>query len=466
MQCDGGLGAAVCISKPVMNSSAVLEEETAVEPKPAGILVGIEGRADDALPVWFAEQQRAAWTQFQSLPVPARTDQAWRFSNIGALDLSSYRLAPPVSEEDGRDILERSVLLDQTSGRLVFADDHILERDVLPEKLRKAGVIFQPLERAMIEHEELFRRNFMSQPATLGSAKFAALHEAFVRSGIFLYVPRGIEIEFPLETFHWLHAENAAVFPHTLVVTEEMAKVTLVENFRSSNRQRRGFACGVNDLIVGPGAKVTYICAQDWSENAVSIQINATTVARDAAALNLHLALGGKYSRMESLSRLTGEGGRSDMLAVAVVDGSREFDARTLQDHASPRTASDLLFKNALNDRARTTFGGLIRVEPHAHFTDAYQKVRNLLLSDDSEANSMPGLEILADNVRCTHGATSGQLDEDEMFYLLARGIPASVARQLLVGGFLNEVLERLPEPVLVEKLEALIAERFARRAS
>jgi len=443
------------------NSSAVLEEETAAMPQTAGILGGIQGRTDDALPAWFADQQRAAWTQFQSLPMPARTDQAWRFSNLAALDLSPYSAVGPVSEADGREILERSTGLDQISGRLVFADDHILERDVLSEKLRKTGVIFQPLERAMIEHEDLFRRHFMSQPAKLGSAKFAALHEAFVRSGIFLYVPRGVEVELPFETFHWLHAENAAIFPHTLVVADELSKVTLVENFRCTDRQRPGFACGVNDLIVGAGAKVTYVCAQDWSDRTVSFQINATAVARDAAAINLHLALGGKFSRMESLSRLTGEGARSDMLAVAVVADNQEFDARTLQDHVSPRTASDLLFKNALHDRGRTTFGGLIRVEPHAHFTDAYQKVRNLLLSDDAEANSMPGLEILADNVRCTHGATSGQLDEDEMFYFLARGIPAPIARQLLVGGFLYEVLERLPDRVLIEKLESLIATKF-----
>ena len=443
------------------NSSAVLEEETAIERKKAAILSGISGRDEEGLPAWFVEQQRSAWSQFQSVPMPARTDQAWRFSNIGALDLSPYFAAGPVSEEDGREILERSTNLDQTSGRLIFADDHILERDVLSEKLRKAGVIFQPLERAMIEHEDLFRRHFMSQPATLGSAKFAALHKAFVRSGIFLYVPPGIEIELPLETFHWLHAANAAIFPHTLVVAEEMSKVTLVENFRSTDPHCPGFACGVNDLIVGPGAKVAYICAQAWSDCSLSVQINATTVERDASAMNLHLALGGKYSRMESLSRLTGDGGRSDMLAIAVVEGAQEFDARTLQDHVSPHTASDLLFKNALSDRGRTTFGGLIRVEPHAHYTDAYQKVRNLLLSDDAEANSMPGLEILADNVRCTHGATSGQIDEEEMFYFLARGIPEPVARHLLVAGFLNEVLERLPDRVLVEKLESLIGVQF-----
>ena len=443
------------------DSSAVLEEETVSEPENNGILSGHRDQRDETVPAWFADQRGAAWTQFQSLPMPARTDQAWRFSNIAALDLSPYRISAPVSEEDAREILHRSTGLNETAGRLVFADDHLLERSIFSEKLRKAGVIFQPLGRAMLEHEELFRRHFMSQPAALGSAKFAALHEAFVKSGTFLYVPPGVEVEWPLETFHWLHAENAAIFPHTLVVAEEMAKVTLLEHFHSTNRGRPGFSCGVNDLIVGAGAKVTYICAQDWSEKTLSIQINATTVARDASALNLHLALGGKYSRMESLSRLAGEGSRSDMLAVAVMDGSREFDARTLQDHGSPHTASDLLFKNALSDRARTTFGGLIRVERHAHFTDAYQKVRNLLLSDDAEANSMPGLEILADNVRCTHGATSGQIDEDEMFYLLARGIPAPVARHLLVGGFLNEVLERLPDRVLVEKLESLIAAKF-----
>jgi Fe-S cluster assembly protein SufD len=447
------------------NSSALLEETATAQPKTAGILGGIQRQRDDTLPAWFIDQQRAAWTQFQSLPMPARTDQAWRFSNIGALDLSPYSPVGALPDADGGEILDRSISLDKTSGRLVFVDDHFLERDVLSETLRKAGVIFQPLERAMIEHEELFRRYFMSQPATLGSAKFAALHEAFVRSGIFLYVPRGVEVELPLETFHWLHAENAAIFPHTLVVAEELSKVTLVENFRSTDRRRPGFACGVNDLIVGAGARVTYVCAQDWSEQTLSIQINATTVARDATALNLHLALGGKFSRLESLSRLTGEGAHSDMLAVSIGDDSQEFDARTLQDHVSPRTYSDLLFKNALNGKARNTFGGLIRVEPHAHFTDAYQKVRNLLLSDDAEANSMPGLEILADNVKCSHGATSGQLDEDEMFYLLARGIPAPVACQLLVGGFLNEVLERLPDAVLVAKLEALIADKFAQRA-
>ncbi len=347
------------------------------------------------------------------LPNPTRKDQPWRFSNVDVLNLASYQSGNPPSDYDRAEILERSLALDGKSGRLIFANDYLLERDALPESLHKSGVIFQPLERALTEHEELVRRHFMTQPAALGSAKFAALHRAHVRAGTFVYVPRGIELELPIEIFHWLADENAAVFPHLLLVADEMSKVTVIEHFRSVEKTRHGFACGVNDLIAGRGATVKYVCTQRWNENVVALQINATTVERDASAMSLNLHLGGAYSH----------------------------------------TTSDLLYKNALSDRSRTIFGGLIRVEPHAHFTDAYQKVRNLLLSDDAEANSMPGLEILADNVKCSHGATSGQVDEEEMFYLLSRGIPEIVAKQLVVAGFLDEVIGRLSDPLIGDYL-------------
>src|SRR5438105_5506359 len=413
-------------------------------------------------PDWFGDQQRAAWKQFEALPKPTRKDQAWRFANVDRLDLTPFKFGGTLSDDDRVEILDQSRELDAVAGRLIFAGDELVHRDVISDQLRQRGVIFQPLERAMVEHTDLFRKHFMSQPAKLGSAKFAALHQALVSSGTFLYVPRGVEVELPIEIFHWLNGENASVFPHLLLVTDELAKVTMIEHFRSLDRHLTGFACGVNDLIAGPGAKVTYVCAQTWGENVRALQMNTTTVDHDASALSLNLHLGAKYSRFESLSRLIGEGGRSDLLAVSVANGSQEFDARTLQDHISAHTASDLLYKNALSDRARTTFGGLIRVEPHAHFTDAYQKVRNLLLSDDSEANSMPGLEILADNVRCTHGATSGQIDADELLYLRTRGIPVPIAQRLIVSGFLNEVLQRLDHEAIADYLRRLIEYKFA----
>jgi Fe-S cluster assembly protein SufD len=414
------------------------------------------------LPDWFREHQRAAWKQFESLPQPTRKDQAWRFSNVGLLDLAPFNISAPLSEDDRKNILRYSRGLDQHAGRMIFANDQLVERDVVSDDLKKRGVIFQPLDRAIVEHADLFRKYFMSTEATLGSAKFAALHKALVSSGTFLFVPRGLEIELPIEIFHWLRHDNMSVFPHLLLVADELAKVTVIEHFRSSDQRAAGFACGVNDLIAGPGAKVTYVCTQTWGENVIALQMNSTIVDHDASAMSLNLHVGSRYSRFESLSRLIGEGGRSDLLAVAVAKHQQEFDARTLQDHISPRTASDLLYKNALDDRARTIFGGLIRVEPHAHFTDAYQKVRNLLLSDDAEANSMPGLEILADNVRCTHGATSGQIEEDQMFYLRSRGIPTKIAQRLLVTGFLDEVIQRLDQPAIAAYLHRLIEDKFA----
>jgi Fe-S cluster assembly protein SufD len=452
------------MTNPTAVLDDVMELESPQEQSEPAILSGPSDARTADLPGWFHEQQRAAWAKFETLPYPNRKDQPWRFSSVNALDLSSYKQGGSLMQTERDEILERSTGLDAVAGRLIFADDQLLRRDPLPEALLKRGLLLMPLERALLEHEELFRRHFMAQPAPLGSAKFAALHEAFAKSGTFLYVPRGVEVELPIEIFHWLHGENAAVFPHTLLIADDLSKVTVIEHFRSVHRDRGGFACGVNDLVVGQGAKVNYICAQTWNDKVLSIQINATTVARDASGLSLNVHLGGAYSRFESLSRLTGEGARSDLLAVCVADGSQEFDARTLQDHISPHTTSDLLYKNALTDRARNTFGGLIRVEPHAHFTDAYQTVRNLLLSDDAEANSMPGLEILADNVKCSHGATSGQIDEDEMFYLLSRGIPLPVARQLLVSGFLNEVVDRLDHPAINALVHQLIEAKFARR--
>src|SRR6266566_673525 len=191
-------------------------------------------------PDWFREQQREAWRQFESLPSPTRKDQLWRFSNVDLLDLSPFKFGGILGDDERAAILDQSRGLDEVAGRMVFAGDQLIERDVISDQLKKRGVIFQSLERAMVEHADLFRKYFMSQPAVLGSAKFAALHQALVSSGTFLYVPRGVEIELPIEIFHWLHGENASVFPHLLLVTDELAKVTVIESFCSVDRSANG----------------------------------------------------------------------------------------------------------------------------------------------------------------------------------------------------------------------------------
>jgi len=407
-------------------------------------------------PEWFAKLQADAWKEFESEPVPARTDELWRFSSIKNLVLDSYQPASEWSEWDPQFLSGRT--FGDPAGRLIFANERLISCEIFDRQLLDRGVLFLPLERALEEHPELLREHFMAQPVRLGSRKFAALHKASVRSGSVVLIPRQVEVAQPFEVFHFVGRDHVAVFPHTLVIAEEGSKVTLLENFVSVGESRKGFACGVNDLVARPGSHLTYISTQDWSRDFVSIQINSTAADRDSSVLNLSLNFGGRYSRLESVSRMIGSGARSDMLSISVASGDQEFDQRTLQDHLQPNTTSDLLYKNALSDRARTVFSGLIKVEPGAHRTDAYQKVRNLLLSDEAEANSMPGLEILADDVRCTHGATSGQIEPEELFYLLSRGIPERVAKALVVKGFLNEVVDRLPGATLTEHLHEQIA--------
>jgi Fe-S cluster assembly protein SufD len=443
---------------------ATTEERPRVNHDDAALILasGPAGRENHAFADWFGQLRFEGWKAFHDAPLPARTDEAWRFATIKTLDLSGYRRALPVEDSVASELIRRSAGSLETAGRMIFANDQLLSREVYAAALEAQGVIWKPLDQAVAEHQSLVSRHFMAQEVVLGSKKFAALHQANVRAGTFLYVPKNTEVALPLETLHWLHGRNGSVFPHTLIIVGENSKVTVIDRFESSDDQEPGFACGVNDLILETGAKLTYVNVQNWSRQALAFQINSTVVGRDASAVNMALNLGGKYARTESVSRLIGEGGRSDMLALSVAEGSQEFDQRTLQDHRKPATASDLLYKNSLNDQARTIFAGLIRVEPGAHRTDAYQKVRNLLLSDDAEANSMPGLEILADEVRCTHGATSGQMDEEELFYMLSRGIPLREAQQLIVFGFLNEVIERLGNDAIAEELRGLVGRKFA----
>jgi Fe-S cluster assembly protein SufD len=282
-------------------------------------------------------------------------------------------------------------------------------------------------------------------------------------------VPRGVEVAAPIVIHHLVTGPASAIFPHTLVIAEENSKVTVIDLFYSDARLSLPggavsvphFACGANDLYAGHGAQLTYAGAQAWSYETLSLQFNSTVVRRDARVQSLNLHLGGRQSRHESLSQLQAPGAFSEMLALTVADGTQEFDQRTLQIHQAPNTKSDLLYKNSLRDQAKTIFSGLIVVDADAQRTDAYQSNRNLMLSEDAEANSLPGLEIQANDVRCTHGATSSRIDPEQEFYLQARGIRKEAADQLLTFGFFEEVLNRLASDDLHAALRSLIETQF-----
>jgi len=409
------------------------------------------------LPAWWLERKQAAYEKFVSLPLPKRTNESWRFSNIGGISLEGFGLRPATKAT----ITPMDIA---TAAELTFVNNVAVAGGDLRERFNlPPGVIVSTLSAAAVKHPDLLKAHFMAQPQKLGSDKFAALHTAFVRDGAFVYIPRGVELSAPVLITHIASGSGSAVFPHTLVIAEENSKATIVDMFVSEDAEPH-FACGANDLYAGHGAHLTYVGTQAWSRDTLSFQFNSTVVRRDARVQSLNLHVGGRQARHESLSQLQAPGAFSEMLALTVADRKQEFDQRTLQIHQAPNTKSDLLYKNALRDQSKTIFSGLIIVDPDAQKTDAYQSNRNLMLSEEAEANSLPGLEIQANDVRCTHGATSSRIDPEQEFYLQSRGIAKEMADELLTFGFFEEVLGRLESEPLHDALRAVIQTRFTKQ--
>lgn len=409
------------------------------------------------IPHWFSARQQAAKARYESLPAPRRGDETWRFSNLKQLDFSGFSQSAH-APTDCAGLVARSFGTSATAAKFVFVNDHLVHQEAnLP-----AGVVCLPLAQALGSYSELVEQFFMKQETRLGSAKFAAWHEASLTNGLFVHTDANVEIEGVIEVHHWISGSDIVVFPHTLVVAGANSKVRVVDVFRSADDLSPGLAVAFNDLYAGPGASLDYAAIQSLNEVTRIIQINETSAARDASAKGFILNTGASWARNESLSRLEGPGSRSDMLSVSLPAREQEYDQRTFQHHVSQGAYSDLLYKNSLYDFSKTIFSGLIFVDEGAHNTDAYQTCRNLLMSDTCEANSMPGLEINADQVKCSHGSTSSQIHDDEIFYLRARGIDAVRARQLIARGFSVEVVERLVCEPLEELILKFIDEKFA----
>jgi Fe-S cluster assembly protein SufD len=410
------------------------------------------------LPQWFAGRATAAWTTFESLPIPSVKDEHWRYSNAKRLDPAAFHRATSASEASEAEAVAASIGLTDTAARFVFVNDQLVQADThnLP-----SGVICETFTDALIKHPEVVQQHFMQREAALGSAKFAALHLAHVQAGVVIIVPKNVVVESPIEVFHWIATENAAIFPHTLIVTGDNAVVTVVDHYRSLG-DIPAFSCAVADFVAQSGSRITYAHCQEFGMSATALHLSSTSAHRDTIVKSFQVQLGASFSRSESISDLLGQGSRSDMISIALPTGSQVVDQRTLQHHVAPNTGSDLLYKNALYDTSRTIFAGLITVDEGAHFTDAYQTCRNLINSEEAEANSMPGLEINADQVKCSHGSTSSPVSDEELFYLKARGINDHDARKLIVQGFLEDTLSRLDHEPLRHLIEQRIESKLA----
>ena len=285
----------------------------------------------------------------------------------------------------------------------------------------------------------------------------------FVSGGTVLHVPAGVEIELPITTYRWLDVEGVALFPHTLVVAGANSKVTYVEECASPKRAQEGLAmnCGVAEVIAEEGANVRYAVVQQWGRHVFHYQANRVFAGKDSRVQTVLVTLGAKVARSDVECDLQNPGAESEMLGIYLADDHQHFDHYTYQLHQAPSARSDLLYKGALKDKSRAVFRGMIRVMKGAQQTDAYQTNRNLLLSEDAHADSLPNLEIEADDVRCSHAATVGQLDEEELFYIMSRGISRRSAERLVVFGFFGDVLERLPMPGVVQELRSEIERKL-----
>ncbi len=408
-------------------------------------------------PDWVLQARLAAWETYERLPMPQRTDEEWRRTDIRGLKLD--RLAPFAGfEPDGR-VDGASVVQGQRAGVVAQKDATTTHVELAPD-VAAQGVIFTDLDTAVRDHPGLVKQYFMTEAVPAKFGKFEALHAAFWQGGIFLYVPKNVAVELPFRSFAIAHEPGAAIFTHTLAVLEQGAEAFVVDAYRSETQERQAFASAVVELILRQDAKLRYVQVQDWGRHVWNFMTERATLADDATLNSLHVTLGARFSKDSIGAHLRGQNSLAEMLGIFFADGDQFFDHHTWQLHESPYATSDLEFKGALKGNARSVYSGLIRVEEGAQKTDAYQQNRNLVLSRTARADTIPNLEIGANDVRCTHGATVSQVEEEHLFYLQARGIERSEAQKLIVEGFFRPVIDRIPVEEIQDFLEAAIARK------
>lgn len=428
------------------------------------------GKVSAREPQWLRERRDHAWDVYERTPMPTTRLEEWRYTDLRRkLDLASLRLSESETATDDFEKwplrLREAMAQDrEASGHLVIIDGHVVHADV-DQALAAKGVVLMSLHDAVEKHEALVKEYLATKAVPPEEGKFAALNAALWNDGIFLHVPRGVKLDQPVRVTRWYSESGVAYLSRTLIVAETASQVSFVDEVLSEDFTAQTLTSSAVEVIAQDGAQVQYVAVQRLGKGGFYQAVQRTLAGRDATLDTLNVALGGTTTRVDLNARLVGPGANSDMLGLYFGDGDQHFDFNTSQDHVAAHAGSDLLYKGALDGRSRAVFRGIIRVHKGAQRTDAYQTNRNILLSPHARADSLPNLEIEADDVKCSHGATVGELDAEAKFYLMSRGMTRTQAERLVVLGFLGEVLSRLPLGGVSEKVTRVIQEKLAKHA-
>jgi len=416
-------------------------------------------------PDWLVEQRRDAWQTFCEKDWPQRSDEEWIRTDIRLFKLNQFAL--PVQS---RDQWSRSGLAGGLPFQAVLTEGVDLAGDTtaidsqpavskLKPKWSEKGVIFGSLDELVHSHGDLVRKHLFTRAVDPNYDRFAALHAACWSGGHLLYVPRGVTVDEPL---HCLSAmSNGGVdLGHTLIVLEEGAEATIMCETASPAQDSGGFHCGATEVILGPSARLRLVSLQNWGHGVWHFAHQKAIVGRDASIQWTIAAIGSRLSKVNQHVELVGRGAESQVNGVLFTEGKQHISYHTLQHHAAPECRSDFLYKAALQDQSRTVWRGMIKVDPLAVKTDGYQRNDNLLLSANARADSIPGLEIQCDDVRCTHGSTSGKVDEELIFYAQSRGLTRKEATRLIVSGFFQQIFDR----ITIESVREALGQAILRR--
>lgn len=408
------------------------------------------------------EYRAKALQTYNALGMPTTSDEAWRRTDIRSLKADSFRLP---SKDQYLDLPAAPEWLLQPLADGAHGGELVLmaggAHGSLDAALSAQGVIFTDLGTALRQHGDKVEK-ILGKAVQPGDGKFAALTGAFAHTGAFLYVPRNVHVDAPLHSLLWGPGVGLAYISHLLVYLEEGASATYVHEAASpTEMDGQTLHSGIVEIYVGSNASLRFVELQSWGENVWNFSHERALVDRDANLDWVFGAVGSHLTKNFSEIDLVGQGAVGKMSGFYFTEHDQHLDHDTQQNHLAPNTTSDLLFKGALIHESRSVWQGMIYVAPGAQKTDGYQANRNLVLSRRARADSIPGLEILADDVRCTHGATVGKIDEEQIFYMMARGIPRRIAERAIVEGFFDPVMQRIPFDGVRQRFQEAISQKM-----